>query len=923
MSSLANNIRIRGSYKAKLTSLENFVNILKNATSSSKPEISEVQLRHDSGSNLLVEFDQIQLQIEIATSEDKLQEQVDERDAFENRVNNFSISSIFYAVPAISNQISSTSFDIKNFNIPCNIQLSDPLFNESGSINAIIGAHLFWDLLCDGKINLGKGLPSLQNTKLGWIVNGAVPYETTHAVCHFTRTIAEDEQLKLFWEIDSIQDPIPPSKDDICCEQIFETTTTRSENGHFIVQLPFKFSPELLGESLDTAISRFLLLEKRFSRNRELNDLYKQFIKEYQELGHMVKVNPTVSLHPSRKSYFLPHHGVLKETSLTTKLRVVYDGSCPTTSGWSLNDLQYTGPKIQNDIFDILIRFRQYTYVVSADVSKMYRQVIVHEENRPLQQIVWRDNPTDNIDVYQLTTVTYGQKSAPFLAMRCMRQLAFEHESQFPLAAKSILEDFYVDDLLTGSNNLQELQMRCNDIFKILESGKFILRKWISNNPETILNINCNDISNNVINIGDSDSFKTLGIQWMSQQDILCFKISLTENSNHLFTKRQILSIISKIYDPLGLLSPVILIAKLIIQTLFRLQKPWDEIIPPELNNSWTKLYNQLPYLNKLHVPRPVLGSGHKITSIHCFCDASMHAYASCIYVCSIDPESKYHSHILCSKTKVAPIKSITIPKLELCAALLGSQLIDKVTKSLSILNMPIYMWSDSKIVLSWLKLEPNQLQVFVANRVTKIQSLTSSDSWHYVNTKENAADIASRGIFPESFLESQLWFQGPQFLRQHPDLWPNDSTDEVIELPELKRSVQEFLTLLTQIECILNSRPLFAKSEDPSDLEPITPSHFLTLRPLVSIPEPNLLPIPVNRLSRFQHVQQLHQRFWNRFSKEYISQLHQSYKWHHSSTNNIVPGSLVIIRDTNLPPCRWIMGRIIKLFPGKDGEIE
>ncbi|XP_072394935.1 uncharacterized protein [Diabrotica undecimpunctata] len=709
------------------------------------------------------------------------------------------------AISAISNQIPSTSFDIKNFNIPCNIQLSDPLFNESGSIDAIIGAHLFWDLLCDGKINLGKGLPSLQNTKLGWIVNGAVPYETTHAVCHFTRTIAEDEQLKLFWELDSIQDPIPPSKDDICCEQIFETTTTRSENGHFIVQLPFKFSPELLGESLDTAISRFLLLEKRFSRNRELNDLYKQFIKEYQELGHMVKVNPTVSLHPSRKSYFLPHHGVLKETSLTTKLRVVYDGSCPTTSGWSLNDLQYTGPKIQNDIFDILIRFRQYTYVVSADVSKMYRQVIVHEENRPLQQIVWRDNPTDNIDVYQLTTVTYGQKSAPFLAMRCMRQLAFEHESQFPLAAKSILEDFYVDDLLTGSNNLQELQMRCNDIFKILESGKFILRKWISNNPETILNINCNDISNNVINIGDSDSFKTLGIQWMSQQDILCFKISLTVNSNHLFTKRQILSIISKIYDPLGLLSPVILIAKLIIQTLFRLQKPWDEIIPPELNNSWTKLYNQLPCLNKLHIPRPVLGSGHKITSIHCFCDASMHAYASCIYVCSIDPESKYHSHILCSKTKVAPIKSITIPKLELCAALLGSQLIDKVTKSLSILNMPIYMWSDSKIVLSWLKLEPSQLQVFVANRVTKIQSLTSSDSWHYINTKENAADIASRGIFPEFFLESQLWFQGPQFLRQHPDLWPNDSTDEVIELPELKRSVHVSLHSTVQNSWITN----------------------------------------------------------------------------------------------------------------------
>ncbi|XP_072382147.1 uncharacterized protein [Diabrotica undecimpunctata] len=146
--------------------------------------------------------------------------------------------------------------------------------------------------------------------------------------------------------------------------------------------------------------------------------------------------------------------------------------------------------------------------------------------------------------------------------------------------------------------------------------------------------------------------------------------------------------------------------------------------------------------------------------------------------------------------------------------------------------------------------------------------------------------------------------------------------------LKNINLAYEEFLTLLIQIECILNSRPLFAKSEDPSDLEPITPSHFLTLLPLVSIPESNLLPIPVNQLSRFQHVQlsrfqhvqQLHQRFWNHFSKEYISQLHQSHKWHHSSTNNIVPGSLVIIRDTNLPPCRWIMGRIIKLFLGKDG---
>lgn len=174
----------------------------------------------------------------------------------------------------------------------------------------------------------------------------------------------------------------------------------------------------------------------------------------------------------------MPHHGVFKNSSLTTKLRVVFDGSCPTSTGWSLNDLQYVGPKVQNNIVDILLRFRTYKYVVSADVSMMYRQIILNSEHRPLHTIIWRENSENDYKFYQLNTLTYGVRAAPYLAIKCLQTLAYSNQNDFPSACQTILDDIYVDDLLTGSNDLKELEIRCKTIFNILSSAHFILRKY-------------------------------------------------------------------------------------------------------------------------------------------------------------------------------------------------------------------------------------------------------------------------------------------------------------------------------------------------------------------------------------------------------------------------------------------------------------
>lgn len=192
-------------------------------------------------------------------------------------------------------------------------------------------------------------------------------------------------------------------------------------------------------------------------------------MREYLELGHMTKIDTYTSPY-----YFLPHHGVFRENSTTTKLRVVFDASAKTTSGQSLNDIQTIGPSLHNDIFAILLRFRQYTYIACADVEKMYRQILIQPDQQYLQLILWRENPLDALGVYRLNTVTYGTASAPYLSMRCLQQLASECTDND--IATIIYKDFYVDGLITGCDDKRELLDICNKVSNVLKSGCFVFK---------------------------------------------------------------------------------------------------------------------------------------------------------------------------------------------------------------------------------------------------------------------------------------------------------------------------------------------------------------------------------------------------------------------------------------------------------------
>ncbi|CAG5003707.1 unnamed protein product [Parnassius apollo] len=537
---------------------------------------------------------------------------------------------------------------------------------------------------------------------------------------------------------------------------------------------------QTLGTSKPQAIAQFRQLEKRLAKQETFSTSYKKFIDEYLQLGHM---KPCTEHH--KPSYFLPHHGVQKLDSTTTKLRVVFNASAKTSTGQSLNDLMECGPNLQQDLQSMILRWRAFQYVYTADIEKFYRQVLIHDEDQHLQKIVWRDSATDLIKEYQLCTVTYGTKAAPFLAMRTIIQLVMDDGHRYPLAAEILTHQLYVDDLLGGSNDMLEAQDAQNQLIDLLKGGGFNLRKWASNHPRLLQTLPEHLISQNMFDFKDAESNKTLGLTWNPHTDQFTFKAPLS-NTRDVTTKRTLLSDLSKLYDPLGWLSPVTMKAKLIFQQAWLASTNWDEPLPEDIQQEWTTFQQELPTINTIALQRWI-GNTKQPIELHGFSDASEKAYGCVIYCKSISEEGQQIITLVAGKTKLAPLrKPPSLPRLELCGALLLSRLMKKVIESINSQIVTIHGWTDSMIVMGWLQGGPSRWTTFVANRVTQITVIMPSGCWRHVKSEYNPADCASRGLTPLQLANHHLWW-GPIWLKDN-DLPLQDQFHTTVEEKKVKQ---------------------------------------------------------------------------------------------------------------------------------------
>ncbi|XP_043264164.1 uncharacterized protein LOC122404299, partial [Colletes gigas] len=403
----------------------------------------------------------------------------------------------------------------------------------------------------------------------------------------------------------------------------------------------------------------------------------------------------------------------------------------------------------------------------------MYRQIRVDDHDVNFQRILWRESPSDPVEEYQLLTVTYGTTPAPYLALRVLKQLIEDEGSKYPHAVPVLNDQVYVDDFLFGSDSIASLLQIRNQTTALLAQGGFSLRKWASNHSELLSDI---DPSEHGLALGkslnDHESTSVLGLIWNPGLDQFQFQLQVEPVANSPMTKRMILSSVAKIFDPLGWITPFVISGKILIQRLWSLKSDWDDYVPQEIQTEWQFLCRQLSELKHLSIPRKLSTSIQTNQSLHGFADASTAAYAAVVYVRNVLQDGSVCIRLAMAKSRVAPVKTVSVPRLELCAALLLARLLKFVQTALKC-QVECHCWTDSSITLTWVNQPPSRWKTFIANRVAKIQTLIPTAHWHHVPTEDNPADCASRGIPLSKLIPHPLWWSGPCWLRETSNSWP------------------------------------------------------------------------------------------------------------------------------------------------------
>ncbi|GFT08294.1 DUF1758 domain-containing protein [Trichonephila clavipes] len=377
---------------------------------------------------------------------------------------------------------------------------------------------------------------------------------------------------------------------------------------------------------------------------------------------------------------------------------------------------------LQPDLFTILVKFTLNEIAFSADIQQMYRQILIDQEDQNFQRIVWRESKDSPIREYKLCTITYGTASAPYLATRCLFQTGLDLERDDPAVSSLMKESFYIDGLMAGAPSSEEAISLIKTFSSILEARRFHLRKWRSNSSEVLSRISSNwvgDSSN--LEIHPDECSKALGLTWNSMKYIFIFNLKL-----------------------------------------WLLKLDWDSPLPETLATKWKTFQKEFEQVCSIHIPRWIHAASHQIT-LHGFCDASELAYVSVIYAVQPQADSNTEVTLLVAKSRVAPLKSVSIPRLELNGALLLARLYATCKNILKEYDVHFYAWTDSQVVLSWLSSHPRNWKPYIANRTSEILDLVPADSWRYVPTKMNPADIACRGLSPKELPTCVLWWEGPQ----------------------------------------------------------------------------------------------------------------------------------------------------------------
>ena len=658
--------------------------------------------------------------------------------------------------------------------------LADPLFHVPKRVDLLLDVDFLDDILLPEKVTGPQGTPSAWRTTLGWGVMGrylpetlSCPKSTVNVVEASTNEASLDNQLVRFWNQEQliISRKLLSTLERAIQEHFAQTHRYSDTEQRYTVVLPKRKTTLCLGESRARAQRRFITNELSLVKRGQF-ERFQGVVQEYLTLRHAQLITPEERQVKVERCYYLPMHAVFKQSSTSTKLRVVFDASSKTSTGVSLNDILAPGPTLHPNLDQILMRFRTYQVAVSGDVAKMYREVALCEEDRHLHRFLWRPETTGPIRDYCMNRVTFGVTSSPYVAVRTLQQTAEDFSAPSSKANWHIHNSFYVDDLLAGAADVTFAVKLFQDLRKVLVKGGFDLRKWRSSSPLVLQQIP-QELQETVPEQDMVDAHsafypKTLGITWDSRLDVMAAQVQLPDQ--YTSTKRGIVSDTAKSFDVLGWLALFILRMKVLFQQMWKQKVGWDTPLKEESQSQHQQWREELSVLKDITLPRCYYSPKEQVSvELHGFADASTLAYAAVVYVRAVYADGTVSTELVVAKTKVAPLKTVSIPRLELCGAVLLSELLVAVSMALDVPKENWHGWIDSTAALGWLRNCPSRYKTYVGNRIACAADHVDPNIWDHVTTTLNPADCATRGLSAEDLRNHHLWWHGPPWLMTNP----------------------------------------------------------------------------------------------------------------------------------------------------------
>ena len=668
-------------------------------------------------------------------------------------------------------------------------------------IDLIVDEDVFLYLL-DGECVNNEELNTLKiiPTLLGDVLGGAIPTDLHEGqTCHAYSAV-QVPNYESFMGLEDLgitekETSTLSLEDEEAVALMEKLTSYDAKRKEYTTGLLFKDDPKKCLDSNYLPAKMITMSAKRRSiqhgKAEQVNAAYLE-----QVSAGFAEVVPQNEQFPTHPTYCIPTHPVYKPSSLTTKTRIVFNASskCRTT-GKSLNDILYQGPTLLPDLVHILLKFRTFKYVSAADISKMFWKIRINLPDKDCLRFTWQWDAAEPVTLYRANCVTFGVISAPFQAIWTVLHHCDRFQAEFPLAAASIKSSLYMDDVSNLADEYEDAVETARQVYQLFLLANMQPHKWNTNKTEVLRDAGVPEKYWATVR-----QHKVLGVQWDTLEDTIEFDFSnILDKEPAVQTKRLLIQQAARIFDPLGLIAPFTLKAKLLFQQCWLEKIDWDDPLTPEIAVQWEAWRSQVADLEKIQQPRLIASKIKAKPWLAVMSDASGYAYGACVYY--VHGES---SKLLFSKTRVAPLKQtkatansveLTIARLELLAAMIATRVATYVRKGFPDGHFSkTCFFTDSLITLWRIRRGPKSYKMWVANRLKEIRSKSEVEDWFFCPGTLNSADLSSRSTTASELLTNELWWEGPAFLKRAPEHWPEHkalSHQEALEQNEIDRFEQ------------------------------------------------------------------------------------------------------------------------------------